>query len=166
MPGHDTVKKLATNVLLVFILITIGFSLGKHSILSKVSTNPAVAMPDNSSLPVGKKIVKVFYMHTTFRCITCNNVEALARELVDNEFSEAKEKQTLLWEDVNFQENEVLARRFDVVTSCIVLATMEGGEVNSFVRLDEAWNLIDKPEEFNSYLKTALAKALSEVVKE
>lgn len=156
-------KKLITNLLLAFVLITIGFSLGKHNALPKVAVNGDTTLASNSKLADGKKVVKIFYMHSTFRCVTCNGIESRAREIVEKDFAEAKNNDTILWEDVNFQENELLARQFDVVASCIVVSVMQNNEIIEFEKLDEVWTLIEKPAEFDAYVKAALNKALTKV---
>ncbi len=102
-------------------------------------------------------------MHSTFRCVTCNDVEARTRELIDKEFAELKQSQKLLWEDVNFQENEALAKQFDVVASSIVVAVIDNGQIVDFVRLDDTWTLLEKPEEFKAYVRNAINNALSKI---
>ncbi len=156
-------KKLITNLLLAFVLITIGFSLGKHNALPKVAVNGDTTLASSNNLADGKKVVKIFYMHSTFRCVTCNDIESRAQEIVEKDFAEAKNNDTVLWEDVNFQENELLARQFDVVASCIVVSVMQNNEIIEFEKLDEVWTLIEKPAEFDAYVKAALNKALTKV---
>lgn len=166
MPDLTRIKKIVTNLLLVFVLVSIGFSLGKHSVLRRMTADVATISASNSSLSDVKQAVKVFYMHSTFRCVTCSSAEALALELVDKEFAEARKNQTLLWQDVNFQENAELAKKFDVIATCMVVASIESGQIVDFVRLDDVLTLSEKPEEFNTYVRTALKNALSKIVGE
>ncbi|HAE38039.1 MAG TPA: hypothetical protein DCG57_05290 [Candidatus Riflebacteria bacterium] len=166
MPDRARIKKIVTNLLLVFVLVTIGFSLGKHSVLRRMAAGAATVSASKSSLIDDKKAVKVFYMHSTFRCITCSSAEALALELVDREFAEARKNQTLLWEDVNFQENAALAKKFDVLATCMVVASIESGQIVDFLRLDDVLTLSEKPEEFNDYVRSALNNALSKIAGE
>lgn len=162
MPDREKIKKFITNLLLIYVLVTIGFSLGRHSVLNRVKSNTTTTSSDKGSL-VESKVVKVFYMHSTFRCVTCNDVEARALDLVTKEFAEARNNQTLLWEDINFQENTVLAKQFDVIASCIVVSIIDKGQIVDFVRLDDVWTLLEKPEEFNAYVRKALSDALSKI---
>lgn len=163
MPDCTRVKKIATRLLLAYVLITIGFSLGKHSVLNRMTADAAAISTSNSSLPDLKKAVKIFYMHSTFRCVTCSAAETLALELVDKEFAEARKTQALLWENVNFQENAALAKKFDVIATCMVIATVENDQIIDFVRLDDILTLSDKPAEFNTYVRNALSKELSKI---
>jgi hypothetical protein len=102
-------------------------------------------------------------MHAMFRCITCNKIEARARQLTKDEFANELSNKILAWEEVNFQENEVLAEKFDIHASCIVVAVVKNGKVESYERLDEVWTLLEKPEEFKNYVRTAIIKALAQL---
>lgn len=153
----EKVKKLITNLLLAFVLISIGFSLGKHSV------NGAVIAASNGSAVAGEKYVKIFYMHATFRCVTCNSIESKAKQLVERDFSAAYTTKKIVWEAINFQENETLARKFDVVASCIVVAVVQGDDILEFKRLDDVWPLLDKPAEFDAYIANAIKLALDKV---
>lgn len=163
MTDPVTVKKILTNLLLAFVLVTIGFSLGKHSVLRRMNTDVAAISASNSSLSEIKKAVKIFYMHSTFRCVTCSAAETLALELIDKEFAEARKTQALLWENANFQENAALAKKFDVIATCMVIATVENDQIIDFVRLDDILTLSDKPEEFNAYVRNAVSKELGKM---
>lgn len=163
MPDREKLKKLVTNLLIAFVLITIGFSLGKHSVLNRLTAEAAAVSASNSSLQEVKKAVKIFYMHSTFRCITCSGAEKLALNLLDKEFADAKHSQKLLWEDVNFQENAVLAKKFDVIATCMVIATIENDQIKDFVRLDDILTLSEEPEKFNAYVRNAVSKELGKM---
>ena len=55
-----------------------------------------------------------------------------------------------------FQENEKLAKQFEVISSCVVVAMEKDGKIIEYKRLDEVWTLLDKPAEFNAYLSKAI----------
>lgn len=168
-------KQLITNMLLAFVLISIGFALGKHSISSSSSgITPSASSSGSSSnssvgpdrgyitATAGKNLLKLYYMHATFRCVTCNSIESKAKELVQRDFAEALQSGKIEWEDVNFQKNEPLAKKFDVVASCVVVAQLVNGEIKKFQRLDEVWTLLDKPVEFEQYVLGAIKMAYNE----
>ena len=102
-------------------------------------------------------------MHAMFRCVTCNSIEEKAKQLADAEFAKEVANRQIIWEDVNFSENKGLAEKFDVVSSCIVVAVVNGQETLSFERLDEVWTLLEKPDEFNAYLREAIKRGLSKI---
>lgn len=140
----EKTRKILTRLLLVFVLISIGFAFGRHSV-------------KNSRLPVAESAaqgsyVNVYYMHATFRCETCNTIEALTRTLLNKNYAAEMTAGRLKWLEVDFQEDERLAKKFSVVSSCVVVALIDKGEVVDFKRLDEVWILMQKPDQFNRYV--------------
>lgn len=144
----ERLKKILTHVLLAFALISIGFALGKHS-----------AQPDRhaNQLPNGKnEQVVVYYLHSTFRCVTCNTIESMTRALLQQSYSQQLADGNVVWIEDDFQENETLARQFEVVASCVVVAWMRDGKVVDYKRLDEVWTLMKDTEIFNRYISNAI----------
>lgn len=153
-------KTLTTRLLLAFVLFTLGFGVGKEVGRRQV----AVAPPDGAAAGAGgssakvAETVTVYYLHATFRCVTCNTIEAMAKEVVETQFAEALAAGRIEWYEGDFQLEEDLARRFGVVSSCVVVARRVGGRESEFQRLDEVWTLIDKPTEFREYIASAIRK--------
>ncbi|HUW32662.1 MAG TPA: nitrophenyl compound nitroreductase subunit ArsF family protein [Planctomycetota bacterium] len=147
-------KKLLAKLLLAFVLISIGFAIGKEVTLRRVqaSRSGASAIQPNEQ---GDKVI-VYYMHATIRCVTCNSIEAMTAKLIDSAFGDAKKAGKLVWKEVDFQENEDLAKRYDVVSSCIVVVHQRDGKQVAFQRLDDVWLLADKPQQFNEYVAKAI----------
>jgi hypothetical protein len=151
----DKIKNIITRVLLVFALISIGFAMGKHSVKS-------VAHQD--FLPqIEGNVVAVYYLHSTFRCVTCNTIEKMTRELLETSYSKELADGDILWIEDDFQENEGLAKQFEVIASCVVVAHIKDEEIVDYKRLDEVWTLIKDPEAFNLYISDAIDKYLKEI---
>jgi len=144
----DKLRKILTCGLLAFALISIGFALGKHSVRSDRSLADQPAAQGD--------YVAVYYMHSTFRCVTCNTIEKMTKKLLDQSYREELTDARIKWQDVDFQENETLARQFEIVSSCVVVAQIENGQVSDFKRLDEVWTLMKKPDAFNKYIGDAI----------
>lgn len=146
---------LARNLLLAFVLITIGFALGKEAARRHFSV--VAPAPDAASGETGANVsaatnVVVYYAHTTLRCVTCNKIEALAKATVDSGFEEEMAAGRVAWRVVNFQEDEAFARRYDIASSCVVVVGMRGAEDAGFDRLDEVWTKVDDPAAFKDYV--------------
>lgn len=139
------------NLLLIFVLVSIGFAFGKHS-----ATRSQVALP-SGQMP---ETVKVYYMHATFRCVTCNTIEKMTRQLLESKYKKQMQDGCIMFSEVDFQKNEPMARQFDVISSCVVVARARNGEITGFERLDKVWELLDKPDEFNAYISSAIDKLL------
>ena len=152
------------NALLAFVLISIGFVLGKHSVRqTSVPVRPpptdAQAPASAGELPVR---TRVYYLHATFRCVTCNTIEKMTRDLLDQQFGEALADGRIEWQEADFQENEALAKQFDVIASCVVVAKVQGGTVLDYKRLDEVWTLLNDAPRFNAYVGDAVRSYLPE----
>lgn len=152
------VKKAVTGLLLCFVLVSIGFALGKEATLRR--TRPARAGTEAATAPAAGSEVVVYYMYPTVRCVTCNQIEAAAHKVVHEDFAGALREGRLRWEVVNFHENDALAARYEVATSTVVVARRRGGRDEGFDRLDGVWPRADKPEELSAYIRSAVAAAL------
>ena len=139
------------NLLLIFVFVSIGFAIGRHSAAKQ-------SAPDISSKA---SLVRVYYLHASIRCITCNTIEKMTRELLKNKYSQAMNAGKIKFIEVNFQKDETLAKRFDVAASCVVVARVEAGQITSYQRLDKVWTLFGKPAEFNAYISDAIQTYLS-----
>jgi hypothetical protein len=150
-------KTVIAKALMAFVLVSIGFAVGKEMTLRAMSQNndgaqeAIVAASANPTDPMQDKVI-VYYMHATFRCFTCNNIEAMAKEVVENDFADAMADGRVEWKAVNFQENVALGRRYGVGTATVVVVKIEGGREADFKRLDEVWTHVNNPPAFKRYI--------------
>lgn len=138
------------KLLLSFVLVSIGFALGKYS-----ATRPQVVLPSGPA-----ETVNVYYMHATFRCITCNTIEKMTKQLLESKYKKQMLDGSIMFAEVDFQKNEQLARQFDVISSCVVVASTKDGKITVFERLDKVWELLGNSDEFNAYISSAIDKML------
>lgn len=143
----ERLQKILTSGLLAFVLISIGFALGKHSVSDRQT--PTLANGN------GRRVA-VYYLHSTFRCETCGTIEKMTRKLLDKSYRSELAAGKIQWIEDNFQENDALAKQFDVVASCVVVADMKDGTVLNFKRLDEVWTLMTDAEAFDRYISDAI----------
>jgi hypothetical protein len=149
-------QEIAKRTLLVFVLVSIGFALGKEVTLRRQGSVSGPATADG-----GANKVVVYYLHTTYRCVTCNAIERLARSLVEREFGEAMKAGHIEWREADFQKDEALARRYAIVSSCVVVADVRNGKEVGFQRLDEVWTRHEDPADFNEYVGAAIRRYLN-----
>ena len=148
-------RKAVRSVLLGFVLISVGFALGKEFTLRSVRT-----AQDAAPAAGGDDKVIVYYVHATIRCMTCNKIEKMAHELVKTDFAKELEAGRLEWRTADFQGDEALARKYDIATSTLVLVKVEGGKEVRFRKLDEVWTLVEKPREFSAYVAGEISSFL------
>ncbi len=153
------IRKLLGRALLFFAIFTLGFGLGKEAGLRRFATHP-----DDAAVPAAANTDKVlvYYLHTTFRCATCNGIEKLARQVVEQDFAAESARGRVEWRTANFQEREDLAARYSVASSTVVVVHLENGKEKDFKRLDEVWTLHDQPAAFADYVGKAIRGFLKE----
>jgi hypothetical protein len=150
-------KRIIGQLLIAFVLVTIGFALGKESARTPpAGQGAATPVPPAAS---GEQII-VYYMHQTFRCVTCNKIEAMTEDLVKTEFAGAMQSGRLQFRRADFQEDEALARRYNVASSSVVVVKERDGKDVAFKRLDDVWTQVDKPAEFRAYVGGVLREYL------
>ncbi len=153
--NKDGLKSIATYLLLIFIFVSIGFMLGKNS----------VNRQDSQTINKNIDFVAVYYMHSTFRCETCNTIETMTRNLLDRQYSSFLEDGSIQWQDIDFMKDIDLSKQFDVAASCVVVADIQNGEVIDFQRLNEVWTLMKDPEAFDQHISDAIDIYLSKEVR-
>lgn len=78
---------------------------------------------DTASLSPVKDRVEVLYFHGKKRCITCNAIEHLTKEVLENDFSKELADSTLVFEviDISLPENENIADAYEVSWSSLFI---------------------------------------------
>ena len=162
----EKLQKVAKNFLLGFVLVTIGFALGKRSATRTLEARlpqtlearlPQTLGPASvtESAEQGTKVI-VTYLHATFRCVTCNTIEEMAKEAVEKRFAEALSSGDVDWQTANYQERGELAERYEVVAACVVVSKMVDGQETDYQRLDDVWTLMKDPPAFEKYVSNAI----------
>jgi hypothetical protein len=154
------VKKITANLLMAFVLISIGFIAGKETVLRSATPDAENPAQDPAAEQLSGDKVILYYMHATFRCFTCNSIESMAKEVVENDFPEALADGRLEWQVVNFQKNTALGRQYGVGTSTLVISKIQDGKEVTFQRLDEVWQKISNPQAFKQYVDEMVQRYL------
>jgi hypothetical protein len=154
-----SLKRATRNLLLAFVLISIGFGLGQEVALrqaAKAASSPA----GGEAVAADQDKVQVTYLRSSFRCITCNLVETLTDDLIRGEFAHQIEAGRLDWRTVDYLQDRQLARRYQVSGNMIVVARLERGEEVAAIRLDRVLELVTDRESFLGYVRSAIHQAL------
>ena len=149
-------RKIIGRLLLAFVLVSVGFALGKETAASKARSEVGAV----EGATAGGDGVVVYYMHASFRCVACNLVESMGEELVRDEFADAVKAGRLAWKPVNYQENDQLATRYKVGGNMIVVARFRDGKEVESRRLDRVMELAGKRDEFLAYVRGAIQELL------
>ena len=155
-------KKIVARLLLGFVLVSVGFSLGREVTLRSVKVARSPAPPPGAATApadTGAKVI-VYYMHPTRRCATCSRIEKMSRDVVEREFAEQLRDGRVEWRVVNYQEEEDLAERYKVASSSLVVVEVRNGRQAGFERLDDVWALGGDPGAFGEYVGGAIRSRL------
>ncbi|MEG0518555.1 MAG: nitrophenyl compound nitroreductase subunit ArsF family protein [Bacteroidales bacterium] len=131
------------HILLLLIAACVLFSCGSGS-----STNTQAATVIKQSTDV----TEVLYFHGKKRCITCNAIEHLTKEVVD---SLNNHKIILKIIDISQPENEAIANQYEVTWSSLILSRNGTTENLTDMGFSYAKN---KPAEFKEKLVEAIEK--------
>jgi len=176
----ETLKSWITRLLLGFVLVSIGFAVGKEVTMRRMRgsqapppwsdmtcasrTNTAaagnlpVANPSVATMSANRLIV--YYLHGNIRCVNCNEIETAAHQIVENDFTAEQKAGRILWQTVNFDLDPALARKYDVASSTVLLVRFQDNRETASRRLDEVWTLSDKPAEMADYIHKNIQELL------
>lgn len=153
-------KTVLKHTLLIFVWISVGYAVGKHATLRTVhSAAPPEGAPAASADAPDYR-VWVHYLHGNLRCVTCNSIEAMTKQTVEEEFAEALADGTVVWNTANFQRDPELGRRYDVAGSTVVVALEEHGEEVGYRILDEVWVLVNSEDQFRQFMREVIREYL------
>lgn len=147
-------KEICRHGLLAFVLISIGFALGKETALRRTED----AFPDPAA---GEEKVTVYYLRSSFRCITCNQVEQMTEELIRTEFADELNAGKMDWQVVDYLRNAGLAARYRVRGNMLLAVRFENGEETGTVRMDRVMELVPDRTAFLEYVRSGIRKALA-----
>lgn len=150
--NKSKLQRICSGLLLVFSLISIGYMLGKNSLEGSKSFVEVTNVGDH---------VAVYYFHSTFRCETCNQIEAMTKNLLEREYSALLGDGRMFWNEIDFIKNTELAEKFEIAASCVVVAQIRNGIVVDYQRLDGVWTLLDKSDVFDDYIRSAIEAYLN-----
>lgn len=149
--------------LLAFVLITIGFTIGKEVTIRRLETRHDTSFMADVE---GTDCVVVSYVHATIKCVTCNTIERLIQETLAEQFVDVVAQGSVVFQEVNFQENTRFAKQYDIAANCVVLHRIIHGKEIEHQRLDKVWELYEDPPAFKAYLSDAVRTHLETLRKE
>ncbi len=137
---------------------------------TELETRPAGIVPEGprgnmrqTAAPAGLEDgVIVYYFHTTRRCYSCRLLEALTKEAIEREFSDALRQRCLEYRpiDIDLEENQHFVDDYRLYTKSVVLVQFKDVAQVRHKNLQRVWTLLrDKPavlsyvrEEVRAYL--------------
>jgi len=110
----------------------------------------AGAAPESKS----NKVI-AYYFHTTYRCPTCQRIEAYSREAITFGFDADLKTGRLELRVVNYElpENQHFAQDYKLFTKSLVLVHMKDGKQVEWTNLERVWELNGDYNAFMRYVQ-------------
>jgi len=95
-----------------------------------------------------------YYFHSTQRCRTCLAIERQAHEALTESLAAELDSGALEWHVLNVDEpaNEHFIKSYKLVASSLVLVNTGDGADQSWVNLDQVWDLVHDEPAFKRYV--------------
>ncbi len=138
----------AKIMIFVIFALVIGWQIAEKSTFAEQEKPAATVSTDDSARFV------VYYFYTTYRCASCERIEAWSRNVVQSRFADALKSGTLAWRPVNIDEpgNKHFAKDFSLYTKSVVIVEQENGKTVRWKNLDKVWQYLRDQEKFTAYV--------------
>ena len=123
-----------------------------------ISASPAIAAKSEAA----DDGLVVYYFHGNTRCATCQAIESQSHETVQADYAGQLNRGEVTWKVLNYEQpaGTPLAGKFKVQMPVVVLAKMQGGQVQEWKRLDKVWGLVDDKPALAAYLRGEIRQML------
>ena len=150
-----TAKAIISKLLIAFVLVTIGFALGRET--GKTSPAPGDGAAPPAGPAVGRKVIAC-YFYTNVRCPTCRKIEAYTQEAVTG-LAAATKGVAVEWQAVNTDEAayEHFKTDYSLAVKSVIVADWRDGKQTQWKNLDKIWELVDDPAAFQKYIRDEVA---------
>ncbi|MFW6119382.1 MAG: nitrophenyl compound nitroreductase subunit ArsF family protein [Petrotogales bacterium] len=150
-------KKLLTTGLLVFVVISVAYFIYDEVRLAYNLENTQKTESEQSEInqsDIGD-YMNVYYFHGTQRCHECLEMEAYIEECLESYFSEELADGTIRLRVINIdhRENQDYIDKYFIMYNSVILQKFSNNEATDWKYLDEAWNLVNKKNEFINFVK-------------
>ncbi|MCX5685441.1 MAG: nitrophenyl compound nitroreductase subunit ArsF family protein, partial [Planctomycetota bacterium] len=141
-----TAKAIISKLLIAFVLVTIGFALGRET--GRTSPVPSDSAAPPAGPAVGHKVI-AYYFYTNVRCATCRKIEAYTQEAVTG-LAAATKDVAVEWRAVNTDDaaNEHFKADYSLVAKSVIVADWHDGKQTQWKNLDKIWELVDDQAAF------------------
>ncbi len=154
-----TSRTVISTLVLGFVFVSTGCTITKEA--SPNVAGKSTGIDYGTTRPGGSERLVVYSMHRTFRCGSCTAMEAMTGNLLQAEFARELQNGRIEWRKVDFQQNEELARRYNVAASSLVLVRMRGDQEIEHQNLDLVWAHTRDRDDFAGYVGGAIRAAMS-----
>lgn len=116
------------------------------------------AEKDNAAAAVPSHYFTATYFHTTYRCPTCRQIEALSKEAITMNFSDELKSGDLIWRIVNVEEpeNKHYNADYQLFTKSLIISEVKNGKEIRWKNLQKVWHYVRDDEAFINYVTSEI----------
>lgn len=132
---------------------------------NNASQTAQVSQPEEVQSELRQERVEVLYFHGKKRCITCNAIEQLTKEVIETDFADEVVGGSLVFKviDISDPNNEALAERYEVTWSSLFVNKWSSGEETRGDMTDFGFSYAkSSPDQFREGLKEKIQTLLTE----
>ena len=183
-------KQILTIVLLVFVVASLAYMVGKEQKSDLVSgedvnhptsavknhdvtvNTTEVSLQESRSYSTNKQDADaqrdtqlvVYYFHGDMRCMTCHKLETYAKEALDTHFADKLASKDIVWKvvNVNKPENRHFIQDYKLVTRSVVISETVTGREIKWKNLEQIWQLVRNKESYLNYIRESISTFLRE----
>ena len=117
---------------------------------------------DNQASDTKDHKVTVFYFHGNVRCYTCNLIEQLTSEAVEEAFGEEMKNGVVELKVINVEEaeNEHFVRDYQLYSKSVIVSDLIQGKQERWKNLQRVWELVRNDEAFKRYVQKEVKEYL------
>lgn len=121
-----------------------------------LSKRGATTEPSNET---GCDSLTIYYFYGSFRCHSCQEIEKISYEAVENFYADELADGRFRWLSLNFEldENTHYIDEFNLHLPSLALECKSGSNVRRAV-LEETWDKMDDPDALEDYVITSIEK--------
>jgi len=118
-----------------------------------------------SDPPAQEDRIVVYYFHTTYRCTSCQKIEAYTHEAIETAFAADLEQGRVVWKLVNTDEkaNKHFIKDYQLYTKSVVVAEEIGGKQQRWKNLPKVWELLGDKPGFLLYIQEETGEYVAEL---
>ncbi|MDD3155030.1 MAG: nitrophenyl compound nitroreductase subunit ArsF family protein [Victivallaceae bacterium] len=153
----NSLKKILTFALLVFVAASIAVMIIQQKKAQNSTAANGKTQVASSDTPKHDNEILVFYFHGNQRCFTCNKIETLTKQALEEKYSKELADGRIVFRPVNVEDpvNEHFVNDFQLSSRSVVM--QKNGKYQKF---DAVWTLVREPQKFTEYIQNGVTEML------
>ena len=161
----NNTKKISSKNFFFFICLLaliFPFSCKANSSLNGETTKSKKS-PHNLTIKKDMTII-VYYFHTTYRCNSCNKIEAFTKTSLEKNFINHLKNKKIIFKLTNIDksDNKHFVKDYQLFTKSVVISKNIKDKEVKWRRLDKTWEFLHKPKDFDQYIKNEIINLVKE----